>query len=390
MNKNIFTLLTFLSFINFFGCELEPLHVNQPSPNTYDAVVFQSNNTLTPNKIKLHENGYIIFGNRYDPDAEQVRDFYLRVDSNAIERHLAFTNIQLNDILSYGGRVLITGYLTVAEDGAIFGELEEEHSSSISVYNRYSYPTSSRGNVLIKLEDGSVLVGGESGINRGLLIKSNPFSIPFPLDTIWTNVPSDNAFSSSIYSLKEREDGSIMAFNGGTDVTFWDEKGNLQKHIQLPIANESVANDKQFLFRDQGFLMISNAIARGRVSGPAQLCSFNADGTLASQPKEYRSLTNFNAISPTSDGGFVICGRTDEFGNGQNDAFLLKLDDNLNEEWFRTYGGALDEEAYDVKQALDGGFILLGTEKSVSATDSRPGNIGLFLVKTDSKGVVRK
>jgi hypothetical protein len=51
------------------------------------------------------------------------------------------------------------------------------------------------------------------------------------------------------------------------------------------------------------------------------------------------------------------------------------------EEWNRTFGGILDDAAYDVQQTNDGGFIIGGYTKSFGIALQNP-----WLIKTDNKG----
>ncbi len=86
------------------------------------------------------------------------------------------------------------------------------------------------------------------------------------------------------------------------------------------------------------------------------------------------------SVQQTSDGGYVLAGRTKSYGNGSWDAWLLKADSSGNEEWNMTFGDIHDEEARAVLQ-LDDGYILAGITTSYGA-----GSEDVWLVKTDSQG----
>lgn len=85
----------------------------------------------------------------------------------------------------------------------------------------------------------------------------------------------------------------------------------------------------------------------------------------------------------TEDGGYILAGYT-SFGtlSALNfDAWLIKTDANGNELWNKTFGGSMLDFAQSVQQTTDGGYILSGK------TSSRyEGGKGTWLIKTYPSG----
>ena len=64
--------------------------------------------------------------------------------------------------------------------------------------------------------------------------------------------------------------------------------------------------------------------------------------------------------------------------------FLLKVNSNGDEEWFRTYGSLGDAQFKSVTQAADGGYFAVG---SIYYNNDEIHD--LYIVKTDSRGNVK-
>ena len=83
----------------------------------------------------------------------------------------------------------------------------------------------------------------------------------------------------------------------------------------------------------------------------------------------------------TIDGGYIILARTDSYGNGDSDAWLIKTDSQGNEEWNHTYGGVSFDLGISLHQTTDSGYVITGW----TLTDNSWGD-DVWLIKTDTNG----
>ena len=90
------------------------------------------------------------------------------------------------------------------------------------------------------------------------------------------------------------------------------------------------------------------------------------------------------SIAQTNDGGYVMAGFAASFGDSDFDAWLVKVDSAGNIQWNKTYGGELFDVACSVVQTPDGGFVIGGTTQSYGEGYTND----FWLIKTDAEGNV--
>jgi len=93
-------------------------------------------------------------------------------------------------------------------------------------------------------------------------------------------------------------------------------------------------------------------------------------------------LDDGRTVKIVDDGGYATVGLTDSYGAGGCDIWLVRFDNNGFEEWNQTYGTKKDDSGRSFDTTTDGGYILAGCTNSYGE-----GEYNLWLIKTDSFGV---
>lgn len=107
------------------------------------------------------------------------------------------------------------------------------------------------------------------------------------------------------------------------------------------------------------------------------------------------------AITPTTDGGYVIVGSTNNnrdgdvpaskafSGAGGSDIWVVKLNNWGEVEWTKTFGGTKDDIATDVLETKDKGILLVATTSSTDGEAAGNGSRGgLILLKLKTDGSI--
>src|SRR3989304_1633216 len=87
------------------------------------------------------------------------------------------------------------------------------------------------------------------------------------------------------------------------------------------------------------------------------------------------------SIQQTIDGGYILTGRTRSFNAGGRDVLVMKLDADGTPVWQKTYGGNYNDTAFSIQQSSDGGYILAGRTEF-----SEGGWNDVLVIKLDADG----
>ncbi|MCG8400916.1 MAG: copper amine oxidase N-terminal domain-containing protein [Firmicutes bacterium] len=86
-------------------------------------------------------------------------------------------------------------------------------------------------------------------------------------------------------------------------------------------------------------------------------------------------------VEQTSDGGYIVVGKTSSFQSGNFDIHLIKIDSSGNIQWENAIGGKGWDIGKTVRQTVDGGYVVAGFSNSSDA-----GEFEFYLAGTDAGG----
>lgn len=100
-------------------------------------------------------------------------------------------------------------------------------------------------------------------------------------------------------------------------------------------------------------------------------------------------------IAKTLDQAYIITGNTFSSdtdvskNNGESDVWLIKVDDNGNLLWEKTFGGTRFDAAQSVHATADGGYVISGNSKSTDGDlTENAGENDFWILKTDKNGTL--
>jgi hypothetical protein len=237
------------------------------------------------------------------------------------------------------------------------------------------------GNSVRETEDGGfIIAGGTESYGAGgrdvWLAKTDAVG-----SIIWSKAlggPDDE----EAYSVARTADGGFVLTGDSPSGGLWLVKTD---------ANGSVVWDKTFggwasghsvqPTSDGGFIVAGTSYS---TSGGYDVLLIRTDaegGEMWSETFGYVQPDYGACVQQTTDGGYVVVGYTKSYGAGRSDAWLIKTTSSGHVEWTKTYGGTEYDEGAYVRQTQDGGYVVVGRTNSFGA-----GSYDAWLIRTDADG----
>lgn len=122
---------------------------------------------------------------------------------------------------------------------------------------------------------------------------------------------------------------------------------------------------------DGGYALFGQTYSYGAGNGDFHLLRLDANGdTLWTRTYGGPELESGESIAVTADGGFILAGYTESYGQGGIDGYLVRTDSDGDTLWTKTYGDVDDEHIYSVIETSDGGIAIAGSTRSSGAGET--------------------
>ena len=159
-----------------------------------------------------------------------------------------------------------------------------------------------------------------------------------------------------------------------------DSSGNLLWHKVYGGTGSDTSRSIQQT-SDGGYILAAYSNSFGDETTNLWILKLNQDGTVLWEKTYSASSSDIvRSIQQTSDGGYIVAGRT-QVSADNTDAWVLKLDSIGEISWQKTYGGNSSDGATSIQQTSEGGYILAGWTSSFALPSS-----DIWVLKLDSGG----
>lgn len=165
----------------------------------------------------------------------------------------------------------------------------------------------------------------------------------------------------SIKSVLQTKDGgyALAGLKGesGALLIKVDEDGNEQWNWTFGEWNRTSANSV-VQANDGGYLLV------GTMDLAAMFVKIDENGSMQwCKTRKFKGKVAAvaHSVQLTADRGYIIAVEAHSYGGYNKDNWLIKTDENGNEQWNMTFRGEQDDEAFSVQQTGDGDYIVAGT-----------------------------
>lgn len=170
---------------------------------------------------------------------------------------------------------------------------------------------------------------------------------------------------------KGRDDVLVLKVNTHGKLLWKKTFGKKRKDIAYAVVQTT----------DGNFVAVGETRSFSETGDPdVYVIKFDTNGKLIWEKNFGGKMKDFaKDVVATSDGGVLIAGASESFGDTYLDSYILKVNKNGKEEWAKVLGGERDDIANSLALTSDGGFVIAGVSESY-----QNGSKDFYIVRFDS------
>lgn len=392
LKKLYMLLLLLLIFQLFISCSESEKSVTEPEEMIVFSKTFGGQDSDGASFVQqTFDNGYIIAGTTRSQGAGNADIWMIKTDKNGNEKWNKTFGGSEDDYVSSAqqtsdGGFIILGSTQSYGSGDFDFWLIKINESGAKIWDKtfgsdaFEYAES----VQQTSDDGYIITGWNLGIGT-IVIKT---------DENGTETWRKNFADHKAFSIKQITDNGYI-ITGETDDFHDDETTDL---LLIKIdQNGNIVFNKTFgsngyevgssviVNSDDSFCIAGKTNSYGAGSADFWLVKFDINGNeVWNKTFGGSNYDRANAVNSTFDNGYIIVGNSRSYNTGDfDDILLIKTDSNGNEVWTKTYGSNNDRDrGTSIQQTSDGGFIVTGL---TGGTDDGS-DTDIWLLKTDENG----
>ena len=276
---------------------------------------------------------------------------------------------------------IISGYSVFGPDDLI---LIKTDSLGDTLWTRNYGGTGEAGYSVQQTLDGGYIVGGYTGAagpgERDFwLVRTDGTG-----DTLWAKSFGGSGWDFA-YSARQTSDlgyiivGYTESYGAG-EKDYWliktDSSGDMLWTKTYGGSGTDYGRDVQQTL-DGGYIILGYSNSFGTGGDDIWLVKTDASGDTLWTRTIGGPLADFGfSIQETYDGGYIITGATDNNSAGRKDILMIKTNSSGEPVWINNFGGIDDDIGLSVQQTVDGGYIMAGRTESFGH-----GSVDVWLIR---------
>jgi uncharacterized delta-60 repeat protein len=318
------------------------------------------------------------------PPPEELPPSYWAKSFGGVGDEKASSIQQTND----GGYIVAGCTTSFGAQDEDFWVVKLDLSGVIEWEKRYERIGEDCANSIQQTNDGGYIVAGISSSENNtdiLIMKLNSSG-----NISWAKT-YDKELLDTAYSIQQTNDGgyivagySYSSLNGSDFLVMkLNPNGSISWAKTYDNGVLDIARSIQQT-NDGGYIVAGYTNSFGDSGEDFLVMKLNPDGSISwAWTYHNEFFDNAFSIQQTNDGRYIVAGYTNSFGDSGEDFLVMKLNPDGNRVWAKTYGGTDEDFAYSIQQT-DNGYIVAGYTKSFGA-DAKD----FWVLKLDLNGVIQ-